>query len=171
MEGHEKKETGNKRTHCQLLNELLNDLETGDLPWYERASERNNYAWHTAVGVAILASVLSTVIAGLIRDGQFEGVWRFLMIVLPAIGTVATGFLNAFKFREKEAMREEGRIEMLDIIREGRSLQADSGDEAKCKLNYDTIRKRVDELDRAQNNRDAALRRDQRSPRSGGRGE
>ena len=148
--------------HRALLRELMNELETMEIPYYECAQRFHYSAWHVAATVAFFSSILSAGLASLLRAEQFADTGRIWLVVLPLIGATATGALRLYKFREKEALREDGRIEAVDILRNAKSLNAASLDDAACRIAYQSIRARMDKLERDQHRRDIALRADER---------
>lgn len=148
--------------HRALLKELMDELETGEIPYYERAQRFHYSAWHVAATVAFFTSIFSAGLAALLKAEQFADAGRIWLVVLPLIGAAAAGAMRLYKFREKEALREDGRIEAVDILRNAKSLNAAAPDDAACKIAYHSVRARMDKLERDQHRRDIALRADER---------
>src|ERR1700730_12892879 len=115
--------------HKALLCNLISKLETQERPFYRRTSQQNWWAWHITVGIAFLSAVASALAAAVMKETDFGSYGRTLLIIISVIGAAATGLLHLYKFREKEALREEGRIELEDIIENAKSLLASSGDD------------------------------------------
>ncbi|PUE09504.1 hypothetical protein B9Z51_11665 [Limnohabitans sp. T6-5] len=148
--------------HRLLLNELINEINTREIPYYARAQKFHYVAWHVAATLTFAASIVSAAFAALLNAEQFAGVGRTWLVVLPLIGAATAGAMRLYKFREKEALREDGRIEAVDILRNAKSLNASASDDASCKIAYHSIRARMDKLERDQHRRDIALRTDER---------
>lgn len=147
-------------TQNDLLKGLIARLETEERTFYEKSSKWNWRAWHWAATLVFLSSVFSTVVAGVIDDAVFKTYGKAVLLVLSVIGTLASGFLQLFQVREKEALREEGRIQIEDIILNARSLLAGAKTEEECKTAFHQVRARFVALELAQHHRDVALRSD-----------
>ncbi len=148
--------------HRSLLEELLTYIEEREIPLYERLQSLNYWGWHFAAGAAFLCSAGTVLAAALMDDVQYKSFGRRLLIILPFVGTVFSGALHLFKFREKEALREDGRIEARDIVLCGRSLLAQARDDDACRVAFDQVRERARRLEEDQHRRDVALRNDER---------
>jgi hypothetical protein len=148
--------------HRHLLETLVHELETGELPWYGRMAATNWWAWHILSGVALVFTLGSAVAVQLISDEDFKTHGRLVLTVIPLISALATGFLTLFKVREKEALRENGRLELEDIILNAKSLLAEDGNgpTPNYKKAFHQIRARAGALARAQHHGDFALRTD-----------
>ena len=90
----------------------------------------------------------------------FDQYGKVVLLLLSVAGTAASGALNLFQFREKESLREEGRIALDDIIWNCRSLLAASTTEEEARKNFHAIRSRFIDLSYAQHRRDVSLRSD-----------
>jgi hypothetical protein len=99
--------------------------------------------------------------AALISDASFGTYGKSLLVVIPVIGAAATGLLHLYKFREKEALREEGRIEVEDIILNAKSLLSSCTSENDAKVAFQQIRERYRQLELNQHRRDITLRSDE----------
>ena len=88
----------------------------------------------------------------------FKSYGKIWLIILPIIGAFASGILHLFKFREKEALREHGRIELDDIISNAKSLIVTAKNEEDFKAAYHSVRERFHQLELKQHSEDTALR-------------
>ena len=95
------------------------------------------------------------------KETDFGSYGRTLLIIISVIGAAATGLLHLYKFREKEALREEGRIELEDIIENAKSLLASSGDDEAYQKPFHQVRERFKQFGLDQHRRDIALRSDE----------
>ena len=148
-------------THSEVIAELIEKLESDVLTYYEGASESAYRAWTITAGIAFLSSVASALTAALISDASFGTYGKSLLVVIPVIGAAATGLLHLYKFREKEALREEGRIEVEDIILNAKSLLSSCTSENDAKVAFQQIRERYRQLELNQHRRDITLRSDE----------
>lgn len=148
--------------HRSLLIALIDELEESEIPYYKKAQCFHYLAWHVSATIAFFTSIISAGLAALLNREEFAESGRIWLVLLPLIGASAAGAMKLYKFREKEALREDGRIEAVDILRNAKSLNASSHDDDACKSAYHTIRARMDKLERDQHRRDIALRTDER---------
>ena len=129
--------------HKELLTDLIEELKTEELPFYERTAIRNWWFWHSAAGIVLVSTLGATVAASLMKATDSGGHGKVWLIVLPAIGTFSSAFIHLYRPKEKEALREEGRIEMQDIIRNARRLLASASTEAEYKEAFHQVRERA----------------------------
>jgi len=146
--------------HKELLEQLIRRLETEELPFYESRSEWNWWAWHIAGGVSLVASLITALLAGLLKESSFESN-RIYLVIIPILGSAATGFSHLYKFREKEALREDGRIEVRDIIDNAQSFLVKANSDIEFEKAYHSVRERAKTLEANQHRRDIALRNDE----------
>lgn len=149
------------KNHKELLCELIAQLEKKERTFYERTARFNYWAWHIIVGVSLLSSVVSALTAALIDSKGFEAYGKILLVVVPIVGAGATGLLHLYKFREKEALREEGRIEVNDIIENAKSCLALAKNEEDFQKAFHSVRERFFKLEQSQHRRDIAMRSDE----------
>ncbi len=145
----------------QLLQSLIVRLEKDELAEYTKASNFHYWMWHLCAGAAFLTSLVSGALASLISDRTFAAYGKVLLAALSFISAGATGLVSLYKFREKEALREEGRIEMQDIVDNAKSLLASCKTDDECGRAYHTVRERARVLSMNQHRRDIALRSDE----------
>ena len=158
-------ETGNRTDdglsdHKKLLRELLLKLETEELPFYKKGSSSNWWAWHIFAGMVFVTSLATVLMTGLLDAKLFDQYGKLWLLILSVAGTAASGALNLFQFREKEALREEGRIEMEDIILNAKSRLSDRNSEEESRKDFHAVRARYISLEFAQHRRDMSLRND-----------
>ncbi|GEP61167.1 hypothetical protein RSO01_83330 [Reyranella soli] len=135
-------------------------MEGDALSFYTRSAWINFWLWHLFAGLGFLSSVGAILAAALINDAAYKDVGRTLLIVIPTVGTLSAGLLHLFKFREKERLREEGRIELCDIIDNARSMSISGQNEDEHKKHYHTIRERFRQLELSQSTSDSKLKSD-----------
>jgi hypothetical protein len=135
--------------HKELLSQLIQRLESDELPWYECEASVNT-AWWRAFGIAsLILAALTTGFAALMKTDAF-GEMRWILVVLPILSALVGGLTQIFRFRETEALREAGRIELADAILCAKSLHAESVTEDDFKRNFNAVRKRFVALEHAQ---------------------
>lgn len=120
-----------ENSHRLLLEALVSQMQGPERTFYASSALWNYRLWHVSGGLVFLSSVAATLLAALNRQGPNEAI-QLLLIAVPAIGTLAAGLMSLYKFREKEALREEGRIELDRIIAGANSILID----AKCKDDF-----------------------------------
>lgn len=147
--------------HRALLENLVRRMETQEHSFYKGSASFNYRAWHITAGIAFLSSVVSALAAALINGADFASYGRVVLITVPVLGATASGLLHLYKFREKEALREEGRIELEDIIENAKSLLASCNADGGYKEAFHQVRERFKQLEQAQHRRDIALRSDE----------
>ena len=136
-----------------IRTELARYIETdlaGYLAWYEGASLRNYLASNVCSLVTLIAGVGASVTAALIEQGTFAGYGRILLVVLPAIGSLASVLLTQFRFAELEDLRERGRIHIADLVARARLELAAATDDAACKALHERLLARVLEIEEGQ---------------------
>ncbi len=147
-------------THRTLLRNLIARLEKESLPWYSRASSVNLWSWNIFSAVALLCSIATVVISGFLFKEQFATYGKEILVAVAALGTLASGALHLFKFREKEILRETGRIEIQDAIDNAKSLMASAQDEEAFSQAYHSVRARAKAIDESQHAGDSKLKSD-----------
>ncbi len=154
-------------THEALLRQLITRMETEELGFYRSHANFHYYAWHIAAAIPFLSSVITAAVAGLMDVvDMFKTSGRVMLVVLPVMGTIASGFLYLYKFREKEALREEGRIELEDLIAVAKSLMASARNEEEYAAAFHRVRERFRHLELTQHRQDTLLRSD-KLPKTG----
>jgi hypothetical protein len=144
--------------HSVLLKELIQKLEEEERPFYDAQATWNYRAWHFMFFVSILISVAAAVTAEAIDGNQFERFGKLVLTILPILATAVTAITNHFRFHEKEALREAGRIDIEDIVSNAKSLAASAEDDEALRKAYHAVRQRAYELEMKQHTVDVALR-------------
>ena len=134
----------------QLLASYIERLRKIDLPWYERSSSRQYWLWQGLTLLTFVAALGTSVLAALAKQEWFNFPAQVVLVMLPLIGAAAGQLLTQFQFRQLEDLRERGRIEMEDIVRNAEKLLAAAQDEAAYQLAYEDTRARVKALDMEQ---------------------
>lgn len=146
------------QNHRELLVELIKKLEKEEQPFYQRQATLSYWGWHIASIGTVLLSVAAAIAAELMSGIQFDAWGKSLLTVLPLIGTAIAAIAHLCRFREKEALREAGRIEVEDIIANAKSLLLTAKDEASTRTAFHSIRQQARDLEKQQHNLDVALR-------------
>ncbi len=142
----------------ELLRVYIERLKAKDLPWYETSSSRQYLLYHAFSLIAIGASLSTLIVASFMKTPAFADYAQVILVLLPLFGTIASTLLSQFGFREREDLRERGRIEMEDIVLSADGLLAAAKDEIECQRAYEETRKRVKTLDLSQHRADTELR-------------
>lgn len=136
--------------HKELFGELIDTLGEHELPWYEGQVVKNIRWWFTLAILSIALSLLSSFLAASSRDAPIEGLLRTALIMLPVLSTGIAGFTQLFRFREKEALREDGRIELSNMVSLGRSILLQDLTEEKFRQAYLSMLERFHRLEQSQ---------------------
>ena len=154
----------NAKSHTELLATLIRHMETVEMPFYESNQRFSWTMWHVLSGMSLLTSLLTTLAAALIDEQTFGGKGKIVLLVLSLVTTGATAFLQLFRFREKEALREDGRIELEDIILNAydRFILQQTPEEAR--KSFHEVRARFLALELAQHRQDVLLRQASTEP-------
>jgi len=152
--------------HAALMKQLIEKLEEEERPWYEQASRTAFYWWHAVSTLAVLISVTAAITAELIDGKEFDAYGKVILTVLPIISTALSAFSSHFRFHDKEALREAGRIEIEAIIADAKSKAASALDDAGLEKAYIAVRNRAYQLEMKQHTFDVALRSKSRAESS-----
>jgi len=142
-------------TPKQALADYIEELESDYLPWYERAATRNLWSWFIAQGIAFLAGVTTSILAAVMKDDAFKGyAWgRLVLIVLPALGSVASTFFLQMRVAEFEDLREQGRAAIQRLIAVGKQRYAAATSPENCAEIHRWLIDEVSKLEAEQNRR------------------
>lgn len=154
----------NLQDHRALLTGLIRKLEEEEQPFYAKTATWSYWGWHIVSVAGVVISVSAAITAELIDGRQFDVWGKPALTILPLIGTGVAAVAHLCKFREKEALREEGRIEVEDIIANAKSLAASAKDEEGFRGAYHDVRQRAYVLERKQHALDVALRSSEAGP-------
>ncbi len=92
---------------------------------------------------------------------MFDAGGKIFLVVVPIIGSGVSGAMHLFQFREKESLRESGRIEIEDILLNARGLLIGSRSEQAFREAFHAVRERYRALEFSQHKGDVALRGDE----------
>lgn len=154
-------------SHRDMLVELIARLQTDERSFYQRGSSAGWLGYHTCALVVLLAGALGTLAAGIFSEGEYKAYGRYVLVCLSTLGTIAAGLPHIFKFRDIEALRESGRIELEDIIANAQSLLLNATDEQGWKAAYHSVRESAKQLDVSQHKADVALRAEAAEKKTG----
>ena len=161
-------EEGSKRNHDFLLSALIERME-GEVEWYENEVSTSISWWKGLSVLALIITLISSGAAAFMTKNQFEPYGRVLLVVLPILSAGATSLIQLFRFPEKEALRESGRIELSDIILNARSQLYAAGSEADYRKAFHAIRERYHMLEISQHNGYVAMHQDESSKSGDGK--
>src|SRR5262249_32926449 len=113
------------------VDELLKQLETEYLSWYEKSHRRWLVGYVVLQIVTLLLGFASAVIAAFVDAEAFKSWAKATLTALPLVTTLCTAVLTQAKFSEMFRIREEGRLAILELILEGQNglLKAKTDDE------------------------------------------
>lgn len=149
------------KDHKELLQALMDDLEANELPYYATEQKQNMWGWRMLAALSIFLPLLTSLCAyfGFKQtDPGTKEIFTGLAFVLPLFTSLFSTMQNVFKVRENEALREYGRIEVRDIILNGRSLMISCKTDEEFQKGYHAIRERAKVLEINQHEQDVRLR-------------
>ncbi|MEW6347094.1 MAG: hypothetical protein RXR20_00815 [Paraburkholderia sp.] len=150
----------NKKSHEDLLQELVLQIRNKEIPFYRAAATANYIGWHTFILLSIVLSAAVSLIAALTPADQLkDAAIRALLIALPIIGATLTAIMRSFSFHEKEKNRELGLIEAERLLRTAESKFASASTESEYKEAYLEISDLLAALSRDQHALDVATRK------------
>ncbi len=126
------------------LQRYISGIDKYCFQWYLNDSRRTYKIWQSLRFIAIMASVLSSIIAGVMEQHFFETYGRILLVVIPAVGAAAGVLLSQFRLFERMLVSEEARTEFHRILEDARRRTAATlGDNHTCDLIYKEL---IDEV-------------------------
>lgn len=107
----------------EALEGYIKELEADYYGWYESAMIKNFWIWSIAQGVAVVAGLVTAVVAALASEDTFRsfGFLRMILIIFPLIGTFAATFLLQTRVRDLFALRERGRQAIQFVTTTGKA--------------------------------------------------
>ena len=112
--------------------------------WYDRHSDLWTYFAVACKIAALFASLTTFVVTAGMKSGDFDHWGKWAILTATALATASSEFMGQFKVREMEDLREDGDLEMKNIVAEARQRFAEAGsDEKRFSELMDDYRKRV----------------------------
>jgi len=147
-------------THKELLEQLIDRIRDEEVPFYRKGASANYVSWHLLVGISIVISAASSLIAALTPADNLKDVWiRGLLISLPIVGATVTAFLRSFSFHERESNREIGLIEAERLLRRAENMMASASTSEQYSDAYLKLSDLLAKLSHDQHARDVATRK------------
>jgi len=143
-----------------VFSDYINKLVSEELPDYRFMALFSYWAWTVTMGASLALTAASAGLAAVIDKEQYMGWGKTLLVLIPILSAFSSGLLHLYKFREKEALRETGRIELEDIIACARILYSNSKTEDEYMVNFHSVRERFKVLEVTQHGMDISLRKD-----------
>jgi FtsH-binding integral membrane protein len=115
--------------------------------WYERHATMC-YRWYLALQLVVfLSSVIVAVIAALSNSSNYDRWPKYVMVILPLIGALATALLTQVRFYDLWKLREDGRIQMQALAMEAERRAAAAADDAQCSKIHEELERRITETE------------------------
>ena len=119
--------------------------------WYYRATLIHSWAWGIGQTVAIVASLLAALVAGLTTKESFGWISRTLLVALPLIATFASSLVLQTKSRELLSLRERGRERIQALVSKAEADYAGAnGNEVRMTEIHRALVDAVSQLEREQ---------------------
>lgn len=148
-----------KKDPQSALEEYLKELQADYYCWYERSERRNHRFWWAFQLLALISGFGTSLIVAALPQDLFKGGWRILLIVLPAVGSLASTVITQFSIYDLWRLREQGRAAMQDLITEGKIQLAAAKTDEHYTDAHRYLQKRVNEIETDQEVRFFAARR------------
>src|SRR5208283_1881419 len=99
---------------------------------------------------ALLSGFVTSVISAVVNEHAF-GTWgKWVLIVTPALGSLAAACLLQFRVYELWRLREQGRIAFQNIALTGQRRLAFAKTEEECAKLYEELQQKTTEIEKAQ---------------------
>jgi len=89
---------------------LAASLRTDYEVWYAKSVRRLGFTYLGLQLISLLAGFGAASIAALVSPAGYNQWARFALVVIPAIGSLASGIVLQFRLQDLWRLREEGRI-------------------------------------------------------------
>ena len=127
--------------------------------WYDQHSDLWTIIMTVCKAASFLAALGTVALSIFMKQGVFDAGGRWIIIASTLIATASSEFVAQFKVREMEDLREDGDLEMKDIVAEARQRFAEAeGDENRISALMDDYRKRVNKLEVKQHRSHSKIR-------------
>jgi hypothetical protein len=119
--------------------------------WYAKSVRRVN-RWYWILQMAVLLSgFLTSVVAAVVEQQTFASWGKWVLVVMPAVGSLAAACLLQFRTYELWRLREQGRVAFQDLAITGQRLfPAAKTDEERSAIHAD-LQKKATEIEQTQN--------------------
>jgi hypothetical protein len=146
--------------------QLLGELEE-DYRWYKCWSKFNKYLWNILNMAIIVLGAATSIVVAVSRNQTEAGLsWTdWVTMAMPALASLASAFLLQWRVYEKWQLREEGRIDLAELICKAYLIPRDKPGEFLARAVR--LRRRAVEIERIQARRFFALAPKEPRPNSG----
>jgi hypothetical protein len=143
----------------EVLQRFVDELHSDYELWYEKSRRRVMVSYAILQLISLLSGFGSAIVAAVIDTKDFRGWAKVLLIVLPALGSLAAGLLVQFRVYDLLRIREEGRLDFQELVTRGRIMLAKARSDEECADIHEQLLARASEIERSQSQRFFALNR------------
>jgi hypothetical protein len=98
----------------------------------------------------LLSGFLTSVVAVIVQQQAFASWGKWVLVILPAVGSLAAACLLQFRTYELWRLREEGRIAFQDLAISGQRLLASAKTNEECSAIHADLQKKTAEIELTQ---------------------
>lgn len=136
---------GPRETLSQFVASLHRDYEI----WYAKSVRRVNRSYWILQMTVLLSGFATSVLGALIQKENVTW-FRWIIVAVPAIGSLAAAFLLQFRTYELWRLREQGRIGFQDLAITGQRLLAAASSDQQCSEIHAQLQARTTEIEQSQ---------------------
>ena len=144
------KKATNSSSSCEALSAFVHSLHRDYVVWYAKSVRRVYRAYWALQLTVLLSGFLSSVMAAIVTPGTFTTWGKWVLIVAPAIGSLAAACLLQFRVHELWRLREQGRISFQDLAVTGKRRLAEAGSDEECGRIYKELQGSTREIEQEQ---------------------
>ena len=137
---------GSREALAKFVAERLRDYEV----WYAKSVRRVSRGYAILQMTALLSGVVTSVVAAVVEKEMFDNWGKWVLIVTPALGSLAVACLLQFRVYELWRLREQGRIAFQDLALTGQRRLEFAKTEEECAKLYEELQQKITEIEKAQ---------------------
>jgi hypothetical protein len=129
--------------------QYVQEIEIDYYTWYEKSVNGLKFVTLPLQYAAFISGIVASLLAAIFTGGTdpLPPIVRFLLIILPALGSSLTTFIVQAKLFERYELREAGRIAIQSYCAEARQKVASLKSDEEVSTFHDELRKRIDEVE------------------------
>lgn len=135
-------------TSCQELQNFVKamDQRVNDI---HSEKERAYWYWFVAQWTVLLAGAVGSSLALYAHKETYAGGLKLAIIILPALGSLASTVLTNLRLHDLWRIRDEGRIKFMDVAQRGHIRLAASTSEQECQKTHEELSKEFNSIEKS----------------------